>query len=162
MLCQECGEREATFHFKESIDGETREFWLCEICAQKKGLLEDFFEFSLPGLLAGLGEIEVEEEKRCPGCGHLFQEIKEKGKFGCSKCYETFKGKVVPLLEKIHGKTLHRGKVPGGRKKVEEKREIQKLREELEEAVAREEYEKAAKLRDRIKELEEKIKKDET
>lgn len=157
MLCQICGKREATFHFKEIINGEVRELHLCEECARKMGFLGTPFPFaSLIGGLTEKGEIPLSEasQVKCPHCGLSYEQIREKGKIGCSFCYQTFKDYLVPLLEKIHGHTHHSGKSPGELKMSEKEKEIHKLRKELEEMVKKEEYEKAAKIRDEIRKLE--------
>jgi protein arginine kinase activator len=74
---------------------------------------------------------------------------------GCSQCYETFKEGLIPLLKKIHGSTQHAGSSP--KKKTKKKRKfsgkIQELKEQLDEAIKKEDFEEAARLRDKIKEL---------
>ncbi len=159
MLCDECGKREATFHYSEIINGVTTELHLCEECAKKRGFTLPA-AFSLADLLGGLVEPEqmplLETELSCKNCGFTYSNFKKIGLLGCSQCYSSFHKMLEPLLKKIHGASKHVGKFPGRRKK--EKREkssdIQLLREKLKDAVAREEFEEAAKLRDKIKEIE--------
>ena len=161
MICQACREREATFHFKEMINGEVKELHLCEICAKEKGLSETFFmpSFSLSNLMAGLTELEVPRSEEisvtCPHCGLSYEDIKRKGKMGCGLCYQSLKEYLTPLLERIQGKVRHSGKIPR-KGKVEDQRErkIYELRRELEKVVRKEEYERAAELRDEIRRLE--------
>ncbi len=160
MFCQLCGQKEATVHFEENVNEVVREFHLCEVCAEKKGFLsEPFFSpsFSLPSLIAGLiefGATSPEKEKKCPECGLSYNQIERKGKMGCNLCYQTFEEYISPLLEKIHGRVLHRGKVPRrGKMRSKIERQLYQLRQELDEAVKEEEYEKAAQLRDKIREL---------
>ncbi len=162
MLCQMCKSREATVHVKEIINGEKRELHLCSVCAEKKGLTE--FLLSPDSIFASLmGELSqflespspvTEEEEKCPSCGLSFDRIVKKGKMGCSCCYETFRRHIVPLLEKIHGRASHRGKIPE-RAAVENKKRLllYRLRHQLEEAVKKEEYEKAAQIRDQIRRI---------
>ena len=73
---------------------------------------------------------------------------------GCPACWEVFKSDIVPLLKKLHGavsqKDISVKHVSSN--KVESK--IQKLRLKLREAVEKEEYEEAARIRDEIKALE--------
>ena len=161
MLCQVCGKRKATFHFEEVINAEERELHLCEVCAKEKGLSESFFipSFLLSNLMAGLTELELpfseEVMARCPHCGLDYAQIRKKGKIGCSLCYQTFKDYLAVLLEKIQGKVYHSGKVPKkGKLEDKKQRQIYKLRKDLEEAIRKEEYEKAAQLRDEIRALE--------
>ena len=160
MLCQVCKKREANVHFKEIIGGEVRELHLCDICAKEKGLGESFFpNFSLPELMLGLTELEVplslEKGAECSGCGLSYEDIRKKGKLGCSLCYQNFREYLDPLLEKIHGKVYHSGKTPKkGKRKDRLDRKVYELRKKLEEAVRKEEYEKAAEFRDELRELE--------
>jgi protein arginine kinase activator len=80
------------------------------------------------------------------------------GLMGCANCYDLFKDHLDPLLRRVHGSIAHTGKVPkrtGGRVRV--RKEIEELRSKLQEAIKREAYEEAAKLRDEIKEKEEKL-----
>ena len=160
MLCQVCKKREVNVHFKEIIGGEVRELHLCDVCAKEKGLGESFFPgFSLPELMLGLTKLEIppslEKGPQCSGCGISYEEIIKKGKLGCSLCYQNFTEYLDPLLEKIHGKVYHSGKVPKeGKKEDRLDRKVYELRKKLEEAVRKEEYEKAAEFRDELRELE--------
>ena len=156
MLCQICKKKEANIHLKEVINNETKELHVCEECAREKGFLNQ--SFSLSSLIGGLTEeseipFSVAQKIQCPHCGLNYEQIREKGKVGCSSCYQTFKDYLLPLLEKIHGHTNHPGKVPGKLKIDEKGKEIHKLRKELEKAVKKEEYEKAAEIRDEIRKL---------
>ena len=51
---------------------------------------------------------------RCPTCGASFEEITQSGKIGCADCYQTFRSQLMPVIQRIHGTTRHKGKVPGG------------------------------------------------
>ena len=167
MLCDICKERTATLHFTEIINDQINEIHLCEECAKEKGIDEIPVKpsFSLADLFAGLLETEKpfapaqEITLKCKNCGLTYSDFKERGKLGCSQCYETFKENLLPLLRRIHGSTQHIGKSP---LKVEGKfkylNQIKKLRQELNRVVIREEFERAAEIRDKIKELEKKSK----
>ena len=62
------------------------------------------------------------------------------------------------LLRKIHGSDKYIGKMPfKGEGVLEDQQNIRRLKNELNELVQTEEFEKAAVLRDRIKELEDKL-----
>lgn len=102
------------------------------------------------------------EDKGCPNCGCTLQEINQKGKVGCSNCYVHYKDVLEPLLNKLHGSTKHVGKRPSEEKEPKVKKKIRKpkinvkeLEEKLKEAIKKEDYEEAAKLRDEIKKLQE-------
>ena len=92
----------------------------------------------------------------CPKCGLDLAGFQQIGKFGCAKCYETFKEYINPLVRKIHGADVHRGLRPGRKRAAKGAPcgELDALRRELQEAVEKEEYERAAQLRDRIRTLE--------
>jgi protein arginine kinase activator len=93
-------------------------------------------------------------DKKCPTCGMQFSDFSKTGRLGCGNCYLTFRSQLNGLLRKIHGSTQHRGKVPFTPGDVMKPlREERKLQEELRKAVEEEDFEKAAKLRDRIKAL---------
>ena len=83
-----------------------------------------------------------------------YTHLSQTGRLGCGECYTAFERQLEPLLRRIQGTSTHTGKVPGrqgGTLKLE--REIGRLARELETAVEREEFERAAELRDKLKEL---------
>ena len=111
----------------------------------------------LPEIFQGLstptGSAEAEA---CGHCGTTYRQFRSSGKFGCPHCYTAFRVKLSDLLEKIHGRAEHKGKVPsraGG--EVALQKELQDLISDLDNAVSDEAYERAAELRDRIQRLQE-------
>lgn len=165
MTCHECKKRPATVHFTKIVNGEKIELKLCEICAKERGDLDFSYgdHFSFHKLLSGLLDIDelqviggkVQEKSKCNKCGLTESEFVNSGRLGCSQCYEVFGFKLNPLLKRIHGSTTHVGKVPvrtGG--KIRLKKEIQTLRDDMNKCIAKEDFEQAAILRDKIKELE--------
>lgn len=164
MLCQNCGKYEATTHVKRIVNGEAAEAHLCSDCAKMLGYEDVFGGFgnifgSFLGSFLGdtsLGSLSA-RTIQCEKCGSTFNDIIESGKIGCAECYSKFYEKLLPSLQRIHGKTHHEGKIPN-RISVEEdtsKAQLVKLEEELKAAVEAQNYEKAATLRDRIKEIKE-------
>ncbi len=165
MLCQECKKNKAIVHLTKIINNMKTEIHLCQECANKKGEFELAFEpnFSLHHLFAGLLDLEGAEPAvdpptgsrvQCQGCGLTYDQFSQIGRLGCAKCYDHFGEKLGLLLKRIHGSTQHTGKVPersGSQIKV--KREIEKLRSELQQKILNEEFEEAAVLRDKIREL---------
>jgi protein arginine kinase activator len=167
MLCENCKKNEAVVRSTELSNGKpVRENQLCEECASEAGLpqvapkvisLSDLF-----GLL-NLGQTAKREaEVRCPDCGMTLRDFRTKGRLGCPKDYEIFRGHLEGLLEKIQGSTKHVGRVPSraaaaprpakGAARPDEG--IEELRRKLRDAVENERYEEAARLRDRISEIE--------
>jgi protein arginine kinase activator len=95
-------------------------------------------------------------QRECPSCGIKFVEFRNTGRLGCPHDYEEFREELAPLLENIHGETRHCGKTP--RRLPQNKQtqsELIQLRNRLKQAVNKEDYEEAARLRDRIRQLEE-------
>ena len=171
-LCQSCNQREAKIHFTELKDGKKTEMHLCEHCAQEKNMVLAFPSL-LSTLVKGGGPGGGESEAvpaTCPNCGLAYAEFKAKGRLGCPKCYDAFAPVLVPLLEKVHSHAKHKGRRPLHQPEppappdeaVEELQEataeieeVTRLRRALHEAVESEDYERAAELRDEIRELEE-------
>jgi len=164
MVCNVCGKNQATVHLTEIIDDQITELHLCEECAQKKGAQMES-HFGLSDLLAGLADLgsqfnnktKTEIKLKCPKCGLTYEDFKKVGRLGCGECYAAFKDALVPLLKRIHGSTQHFGKSPKKMAKtVKAKNELQELKEKLQKAIQKEEFEEAAKLRDKIREIEKK------
>jgi len=162
MLCQNCERNEATTHIKRVINGDTAETHLCGDCAAHLGYGDFFsgFGFNLGDLFGGLLEPALltagdPQVKRCPKCGCSFEDIAREGKLGCAECYTTFYDKLLPSLQRIHGRIQHSGKVSetSGEENKKANR-LEELKEELKTAIAEQNFELAAKLRDEIKEME--------
>ncbi len=163
MLCQICGKNPASVHFTEIHDNKMSEIHVCERCAEEKGMHTpaEKHKFEIADLLAGMVDAmtHTDEERvghvQCPRCGLVYSSFKETGRLGCSECYTAFQFQLRPLLRRIHGDTRHRGKSPsrGGTAQTGT-RQIQRLHDELQRAVEREEFEKAAGIRDEIRKLE--------
>jgi protein arginine kinase activator len=166
-MCQNCNEKEATVHITKIINGNKSEVHLCEDCAKQKNEfnLSSHFGFGMPlsfqNILEGFVDVMddapkyVKKENICPVCGMSFDNFRKTGRLGCGNCYDAFNDNMMPLIRRVHGNIQHNGKVPrrtGGILKV--KRDVERLRDELRIAISREEYEKAAELRDQIKKLE--------
>jgi protein arginine kinase activator len=157
MKCQKC-HNAATLHITEVIsDDQYEELHLCEQCANKY-----LYE---PQQKSGKGpaseQIREEEEglfnqRECPSCGIKFVEFRNTGRLGCPHDYQEFREELTPLLENIHGETKHCGKSPRRLPKTKQTQsELIQLRNQLKQAVTRENYEEAARIRDKIKQLEE-------
>ena len=165
MLCQNCGKNEANTHIKQIINGDTAESHLCSECANHLGYSDMFsgFDFSLSDFFGGfLSDVMpghlIGDVKRCEKCGASFNDIVREGRVGCANCYRTFYDRLRPSLQRIHGKARHSGKI--SRSAADEKKEeetlqekINALQEQMNEAVAKQDFEKAAEIRDEIKVL---------
>ncbi len=155
MKCLRCP-KQATLHITEVL-GEDRyeEVHLCEECA-KKYLYEPQQKKPTGGPF-GTGAVDEDASggPKCPSCGMTFLEFRNHGRFGCPHDYDAFREELLPLLERIHNETRHAGKTPrrAPRNKTTQA-ELTKLRLRLQALVTEENYEEAARVRDRIKELE--------
>jgi protein arginine kinase activator len=163
MLCQICGKNPATVHFTEIHDNKMSELHVCERCAEEKGLHSQPAKqkFDIAAVFEDMANsmTTTEEERighvRCPRCGLLYSAFKETGRLGCAECYSAFQFQLRPLLRRIHGDTRHKGKTPARDGEVVSiARQVQRLYDELQRAVEREEFERAAEVRDEIKRLE--------
>jgi len=165
MKCQDCSERESTVQVTQIVDNEKIVLQLCKDCAAKRGFHSplDNSPFPLANFLSSLWLKEEPGKKTksvtksdlaCPNCGLTLEEFKNLGRFGCGQCYKTFREQLQDLLRKIHGSSLHRGKLPPMlSEEATVIREQKRLQEELRRAIASEDFERAADLRDKIKSL---------
>ena len=159
ILCQACKKSIATVHLTEIHSGKRREKHLCEDCARKMDLphKQPAFWTDLLGAFIEKEQGQDAEGKgrACPDCGLTFSEFKKKGRLGCAKDYQVFKKGLEGLLAKMHGSVKYVGKVPRGHgTKPIYKNELLKLKNRLKKVIKTEEYEEAARIRDRILELE--------
>ena len=156
MMCQECGQQEATTHLTQVADGAVCKLHLCPDCAEKRGLGWDPAP-SVPSLMKQMGapgkDSPMTTGLSCPGCHMTSADFKRTGRLGCERCYETFEGDLSDILFEMHHDTTHAGKVPQCEKeRVRLSSEIGALEERLGAAVSQEAYEIAARLRDEITE----------
>ncbi len=174
MQCEICKTRPATVHLTEIVDGQRTESHLCQHCAQKEGVTIKN-QLSLNELLSSLiaahqqtdEQSEAEGQISCPVCGMTMEMFRKQALLGCPKDYEVFEKSLQPIIEKSHnGNLTHKGKIPSGaslapakpglkdRQKMKKENKIEELKKQLEKAVRDEDYELAAKLRDKLKALE--------
>jgi protein arginine kinase activator len=157
MQCDVCGEKDATVFLTQIVEGKMQKVNLCEACAKTKGV-NDPTGFALTDLLLGLPAEKLERgpaSHKCPVCGFTQADFKKTGRLGCSECYTTFAEALAPMLANMHKGTTHVGKAPGNRARLREiNAKMKTLQASLDEAVASEQYEKAATLRDEIRQLE--------
>ncbi len=50
--------------------------------------------------------------KVCPKCGLKLEQFYKTSMLGCENCYKAFAAELLPVLKKMHGKTVHCGKRP--------------------------------------------------
>lgn len=114
-------------------------------------LFSDFFD----SMDAFVQPATPQNSKKCPVCGQTWNDFRHFGRFGCGECYNTFRQAATSTIRQIHSTTTHNGKVPSkagaGLKK---KREYDNLKQQLQQAVKDEDYEKAAALHKQIRAME--------
>jgi protein arginine kinase activator len=166
MKCQNCNVKEANVHVTKIVNGVKSEMHLCEDCAKQKqefgmNTISFGFPMSFQNIVDGLFEVMgssqqiISQGERCSVCGMTFEDFRSNGRVGCSNCYNTFSRNMLPLIKRVHGNIQHTGKIPkrtGGM--IKARRDVEKLKLELKSLVENEEYEKAAFVRDEIRNLE--------
>ena len=163
MKCTKCN-KPATFHITDIERGKPREYHFCdEHARQHLTPADEPAETNAIGELAkklavapGAGREPSSADKQvCPHCQITFLEFRNSGRLGCPLDYEVFRDELMPLLENIHDETRHSGKVPkrAPRNSQQQTTMIQ-LRNDLKRAIAAEDYETAARVRDQIRTLE--------
>ena len=169
MPCDQCKEREAVVHLTQIIDEQVTTQHLCERCPAERGVESSTLlpKTPLGSFLAAMGKSPMPRgtgtRAACPGCGATLQDFREAGRLGCGECYATFGAELRDLLRRLHGSTTHVGDrylAPGaaielsaGEPLVTEDPAVG-LRDRLRAAVAAEDFELAAELRDRLRSLE--------
>jgi len=162
MKCQICQNNDASIKFTHIINGVKSEAYFCQKCAEEKGMdnpfqaMQPFLEQMMLAMIQEKREKEISRavysQKICTGCGLSFQSFLDSGRLGCPKCYVSFRDELKPLLRRIHGTTRHESarhvKSENARHQI-----IEKLRKELATAVEEEEFERAAALRDKVRQL---------
>ena len=169
MLCEDCDERVATVVYTEVREGSKHTLHLCQSCVAARGIKTPVMKSPLQpdALFQSLlthyqekdapppGEHPMDPE-RCPSCDWSFQSFRETGRLGCPECYEAFESELRTLMRRLHGTVEHLGRryeVPV--RSMEEETDPALVRRALDRAVASEEFERAARLRDRLHRLEE-------
>ncbi len=132
---------------------------LCDACAADHGLTDGDAYPMVEKIMDDIPEhVELladDSATVCERCGFSLEDYRKVGRLGCSYCYTTFANEIQGGLEKLHSGITHEGKVPDGIvQDIVREKELQSMRDELEAAIAAEDFEKAAKLRDSIKERE--------
>jgi protein arginine kinase activator len=160
VKCQIC-DNPASVHLSEVVNKKKRELHLCEKCARERNLIPEppGPQLDLKALLNLLmnhpfsqagspGEAtEPHSGFACEICGLTLAEFKAEGRLGCQHDYEALRVALEPLLERIHRSVAHVGKAPRDVR-------VREWRKQMQKAVAAEDYEEAARLRDLIRRAE--------
>ena len=177
-MCQLCNQRPATSHLTEiASDGSYRELHICGSCARENHLDLAGDPPSVEAVIGGkaTGSTKLDPQTpalgininlapkpgersskpapvpTCDSCGLDFQAFAQNNRFGCADCYDAFGSALEKALAEIHGSAEHVGRVPGQSGRLELVAERIRLRKCLDDAIANEDYEKAAQLRDLLR-----------
>lgn len=164
MSCEQCGEREAVVHLTQIAENQVTVVHLCERCAAERGFDTGAATAKTPlgGFLATLStladvEATTEGPSRCASCGAGFDDFKATGRLGCAACYEAFSVPLRELMRRLHGAIVHTGERyllgsdQGAR--PDPTADAEELQAQLRAAIAEEDFERAAELRDRLRSL---------
>ena len=173
MICEKCKKNEATVFYRENVNGKEKKYALCGDCAaklEKDGEINLSSELTFGSFFSDDPVIDLfgtlfapsfalapkAEKKKCTLCGSTFDELVNMGKVGCPKCYEVFSAELEPTVRRIHGKTKHSGRAPGKfRAKLDKVKQIASLESEMKDAIKSQNFERAAEIRDQLKDIRE-------
>ncbi len=160
MICECCQKKDATIHLTQVIDGNVKKLNLCQDCAQDSGI-DLNSPISITDVLLGLGAhlpsvspAATEFDLSCSRCQITRTEFKKRTRLGCSECYNSFMGELSALTKAMHHSGQHVGKIPA--RQGSEARlaaQVAALKKDIDTAIAKEQYEVAANLRDKINAL---------
>lgn len=117
--------------------------------------MDGFLSNWLQALLQENQQVTYVSSNRCPKCGMSWVDFRQKGRLGCSECYETFTKELQPIINQLQGSLEHKGKIPVQQgKEIAIQRKITILRNDLQRMVNEQNFEEAARIRDQIREME--------
>lgn len=168
--CEICSALSTVF-LTQIIDGKTTKVSLCSKCARERGVLDpSAFDLAEKLFSSVQGQLmqspamsktstldlihSVSPElslTKCPMCGFTLEAFRKTGRLGCSRCYDVFTEEIIPSLPEIQTGTNHKGKQPEhAQQAVIESQTRQQMESALRQAINKENFEEAARLRDAI------------
>ena len=139
MKCENCGKNEVAFVYRSSVNGRVEEKHLCAECARKLGY-----------------------DRYLTGGGNFFMpNMFNSGFFGNSMLDRFLSGAALPSgrdidnpFDDFFSEMPALRSAPVRERRQNDERQLNALRMELQKAVSAEEYERAAQLRDEIRQME--------
>ena len=165
MICNVCGTKEASIHLTEIVNGQMAEVHICEQCAEEKGTdFKTYFNFG--DFLAGFAGAETlhgasgkKVSFTCKSCGMKYEDFSKNGRLGCAACYEAFQQPLAAVIKQVQRSSYHVGKKPSRiPKDIRSTHDLRQLQEHLRKSIQSESFEEAARIRDEIRKVEEKMK----
>lgn len=162
MLCDQCRERDAVVMVTSVVQDAVKQLNLCERCAAERGVETPSAAKNPIGELlsavhaAPTAAGAASDAARCSFCQTSKHDFRASGRLGCAHCYGAFEASLRDLLRRVHGHSVHVGRRyhPPQPAVLGRAATLRELRARLERAVAGEEFETAASLRDEIRGLE--------
>ena len=154
MLCEECGKKQAEVMMTTVINGESTTRHLCRECLKKyqAGDLQAVLAAVLSAMAAKNQSQDQAPDIICPHCGETYAEFQKTGMLGCAECYQAFRKELTPLITRVQGRTQHAGRRPPVSEEEQARQNrMEELRGLMEVAVAEENFEEAARLRDELR-----------
>ena len=145
MECQKCARKPATVFTTTVVGGELKRTDLCEDCARESGAVHPSGFLSAEALMMGPASSPEEKTEKCPACGYTLDTLNKTGRLGCATCYEKFSASLTAALQESQRAMTHVGKRPGRKRASREE-----LEAEMQQLIRTEQYEEAARLRDRM------------
>ena len=167
-LCEECGVNEACYTISVMMGGQITQRHLCADCMAKMnmnlaaGNVKHLLSAIMSAITGAAEEAEtaapaVDEASAaiaCERCNTTLGQFTKSGKLGCPHCYTAFREQLTPMLQQIHGRVQHAGRKPIEDEAAQRRRTLyDRLTRQLEQAVAVEDFESAAVLRDQLRRL---------
>lgn len=167
MICEHCKERHASVTVTQVQNGTKLERHYCEVCASQfhpfhfevqeepislHQLMSNWF-----GMATKATQAEPKKANTCPACGFTYRQFLKVGKFGCPTCYETFRSQLPSVLQRIQADVQHVGYKQQNDQSIQIQDQIDHLRQQMQLAIAEENFEQAAQIRDEIRSLEGKL-----
>ena len=163
MLCEECKVNEATYTLSVMMGDEITTRHLCGDCMARMnmnlstGNIKNLLSSILTAITGNDTSAAPQQEVVCPRCHTTLSQFTKTGRLGCPACYEAFHEQLQPMLLQIHGRVQHAGRQPLCTEDAQRTRTRQEqLTRLMEQAVALEDFETAAQLRDQLRALAEK------
>lgn len=173
MKCERCHKNKATQAVKGQKNGRSCELFVCDACVRKAPVKPSPLPLSLADILFSLGNAKKPgtEEKSasayreageqdedtfrppafCKYCGISRDRVRDTGRLGCSKCYSVFHDDVEAFIREMQYSDKHVGRHPV---KIIVEETITDLKIKLAAAIDREDFYKAAEIRNALDRLE--------
>ena len=176
MKCEICHKAEAETAITRTVDGEEKELYVCAACAAAakaspngrpaqpprrkprvtivggdggnvpQPLVEEFVKATL-GIMKGMADSAEEQHRACPVCGATWDRIEKHGRIGCPACWKTFAREIRETFLKGEYGRAHVGAAPAVTALPDPDAARAVLERELKDAIAREDYVRAAELK---------------